>query len=76
MLNCLFAFTELFYHNSLSWALWTVPPGNETFYSAAVTDHLPNTLLDNFVADTIKEEFGRLQCFFFTLSTDFARLKR
>ncbi len=64
MLNCLFAFTELFNHNILSWADWKEPPGNQTFYSAAVTDHIPNTLLDNFVVDTIKKEFGRLQCIF------------
>jgi hypothetical protein len=42
---------ERFFHNPLSWAIWKVQPQKQTLFSAAITNHLLHTLLNNFAVN-------------------------
>ncbi len=51
MLNCLFSLSKLFYNNLLKWLVCQVRLEKWTLYNASITDHLLDTLLDNFALD-------------------------
>ncbi len=62
MFNCLFSLTitiTILYCNPQSWAVWEVEPEKQTFHGAAVTDHLLNSLMDNFTVDLTAISWSR-----------------